>query len=161
MKKKVFICLIVICTVFICACSKEIEEKVKLENTTYFRFYYSVGNYIDAYVVYELELNEDNKYIASFKDDGVKEEDKISRELGKDEVINLEEIFNKFYIYEWDGFSKADQDVLDGNSFSLSYNNANKISIRASGYMMYPERYREFKEEINYFYHNLFFDETK
>ena len=160
MKKNIFIYFIIICALFVCACSKEVEEKVKLENTTHFRFYYSVGNYIDAYVVYTLDLNDDNKYIVSFKDDGVKEEDKLTREVGKDEVLKLEEIFNKYYIYEWDGYSKADQDVLDGNSFSLNYKNADKISISASGYMMYPERYRDFKEEIIYFYHNLFFDET-
>ena len=157
MKKFGIICLIIISTIIICACNKEeIEEnKMIIENTTYFRFSYSVGYYMNASYEYELELK-DGKYIMSYKPDGISEEDKSIKEVNKDIVLEIEKILTKHDIYKWDGFDKVDKDVLDGNSFSLSYRKEDNETISASGYMMYPDGYREFRDEIHNYYVKLF-----
>lgn len=140
--------------------NNNVKVKSPIKDTKSFHFSYSVGNYTNASYSYDVEL-ENGKYFAIYKADGVSEEDAFKKEISKDTVLELEKILNEYKIYKWDGFNKSDEDVLDGYSFSLNYWNQNKEDIHASGYMMYPNNYREFRSAIINFYNVLFEEEIK
>lgn len=135
-------------------------EKVNIENTKSFSFGYSVGNYMNGNVIYEIE-KKDGKIIASYKANEVPDEDKLEKEISEETLKELEEILKKHKVYEWNGFKKSDPNVLDGNSFHLYYWTENKENIDASGYMMYPNGYGEFKAEIHEFFTTLFKEEIE
>ena len=137
-----------------------LNKKVKIENTKSLRFTYTVGYFINADIVYELNL-QDNKYIAYHKIVGVKEEEKLKKEINKDIVLEIENILKKYKVYKWNGFNKSDKNVLDGNSFYFTYTNGNNENIHASGSMMYPSNYRDFKADIDTLFEDLFKEEIK
>lgn len=163
MKKTIKLLLIIICVFLICACSEKENPKEKIitiENTKYFRFYYSVGYHYNGSYLYDLELN-DGKYYIGYKIDGISDEDKLIKEISKDTLLELESILTKHNIYKWNGFDKSDNDVLDGDSFSLYYKKENDEKIDATGYMMYPDGYKEFRDDIHIFYEELFKNELE
>ena len=51
-------------------------------------------------------------------------------------------------ISSWNGFSKSDHNVLDGNSFSLYLRMKDDNTVEASGYMRWPKNYEEVKGEL-------------
>lgn len=142
--------------IFIILLSGCIKKKIKIENTKYFSYSYTVGNYINGSVYYKIEIDENGNYIAYFKDDGVDEENQLKKEIDEDTIIELENILNKNNIDKWNGFDKVDKYVLDGNSFSLYYKNGNNEIIESSGYMVYPNGYTDFKNDIKIFFNTLF-----
>ena len=137
------------------------KDKVEIKNTKSFSFSYSVGYYMNASYSYQLELTKDSKYIISYKPTGFAEEDRFYKEVSKNTVEELEQILIKHDISRWDGFHKVDKRVLDGNDFSLNYYTENRENISASGYMKYPDGYKDFQNDIVKFYTKLFKDEIK
>ena len=97
----------------------------------------------------------DGKYIATIQGNGVSEEDAKKVEISKDKVKKLEDILNKYNVGSWDGFKKYDKDVLDGSSFNLSLGCFDDTSVSASGYMKWPENYREVRGELESFFNSL------
>ena len=140
--------------------NKVFKKNITIENTKSFKYFYTVGYYVNADIVYELYLK-DNKYIASYKMDGVPNEEKIEKEVEIDTVLKIEDILKQYKVSKWNGFNKNDPNVLDGNSFHLSYVNEKDETIEASGYMMYPKDYRLFRSDIDTLYENLFKDEIE
>ena len=145
----------------ICFLNGCINKNIEIENTKKFKFSYSVGNYMYSDYCYELELNSEDKYIISYKPVGISDENKFQKEITKEQVLELEEILKRNKISKWNGFKKADKNVLDGYSFDLHYRKQNDENIDASGYMKYPKGYKEFKNDIINFYTNIFKDEIK
>ena len=141
--------------VFLSSLILSIFQTKEIKDTKYFSFSYSVGYYANASYDYELKL-ENDKYIAGYKKEGVSEEDMLKKEVTKDDVLKLEKILSDNDIYKWNGYHKSDKNVLDGDGFSLSYRSTNNINISASGYMMYPKGYLNFKNDIISFYSELF-----
>ena len=140
---------------FITGCFK---KPIKIENTKSFRFFYTVGYYMNA--VYDFELNiEDDKYIATFKEPGVDPNDALKKEVDIEFVHKLEEIMTKYKVNKWDGFNKSNQGVLDGDSFSFSYSNTDSKTIEAHGYMEWPNNYRDFREDVKALYEKEFENE--
>lgn len=137
------------------------HKKIDIKNTKHFSFSYTVGNYMNGSYSYNLELDSNNKYIASYKPDGVSDENKLKKEVSKDDAILLENILKKNNIYLWNGFKKADKNVLDGRSFDLVYSDLDGNYISASGYMKYPRGYQKFKEEVHNYFLSLFKDELE
>ena len=131
-------------------------KKVEIMTTKSFNFSYSVGTYMNASYNYGLELKKDGRYVLSYKPAGVSEEDKMEKEISKDDVLELEKILIKNNISKWDGFHKTDSNVLDGNDFFLNYYRDDSQSISASGYMKYPSGYNDFKNDIISFYSKIF-----
>ena len=57
-----------------------------------------------------------------------------------DEVFDrITDVINEFNGDSWDGFSGHAEGVMDGDSFSFSYNDGKGRSISANGYMRWPE----------------------
>ena len=143
-------------TFIFCGC---FNKKIEIKNTKSFYYYYSVSNAKDGSYLFKLNLEED-KFVAYYKGEGISEEDSIKKEINNDKVLELEQILTKYKIYKWNGFKKSNKRILDGNSFSLNYKTENN-SIEASGYMSYPNGYKEFKEEIKKWYTELFKEEIE
>lgn len=134
-------------------------NKINIENTIYFTFSYSVGNYMYASYIYTLEKKENDKYLFTYQ--GNEMSNKLKKEVSKDKVLELEKILEENDIYKWNGFNKSDNNVLDGHDFNLYYKKDNKETISASGYMMYPDGYKNFKNIIDTFYSELFKEEIE
>ena len=111
-------------------------------------YWYSTGTMIDSYVYYDLKIKDD-KYIAEIKPNNVPEENKITTEIKEEDIKKITELLKKYHVNKWNGFHKTDQNVLDGNSFSLNIYFKNGTSISASGYMIYPDNYREVCNELD------------
>jgi len=134
--------------------------KIDIENTIEFSFNNLAGNYANGRIIYEIKL-EESKYIASYKPDGIEDEEKYVKEITKEDVLRLEEILTNCEIYKWNGFHESDPDVLDGHDFSIYYRREDKVSISASGYERYPEGYRDTREKIEEYFKDIFKDEIK
>lgn len=120
-----------------------------------FKYSYTNGYYMYANKIYELEYK-NNKYYASLKPEGISEENKITVEVDENISKKIEEILNKYDVGTWNEFNKSDSRVLDGNSFNLDIKFINDDKIYASGYMMWPKNYFEFRNEIINLYDEIF-----
>ena len=107
---------------------------------------YTNGYEVNSDVSYKIDC--EDKCILIIKEYGKDEKDVITKKLTNKDMDKFEDMLNKYHILSWKGFNKSDKNVLDGNSFSfrLRYNDDEKLS--ASGYMMYPNHYRVFKEKF-------------
>lgn len=112
-----------------------------------FEFGYTEGYGINTNVRYTMKC--DKKCILKVKPYGVDENKATEKELSSKDINSFINILNKYNVVSWDGFNKSDKDVLDGDSFHMyvTYNDDRNVS--ASGYMMYPNNYRDFKNDIN------------
>ena len=114
---------------------------------------YTTGNAINDSVSYNINCEDD--CILLIKEQGKDEKDKIKIKLSNKNMDKFESMLNRYHILSWKGFSKSDKNVLDGNSFyfRLRYNDDEKLS--ASGYMMYPNHYRDFKSAFESYVDDL------
>ena len=48
-------------------------------------------------------------------------------------VADLLDIFADYDIYSWDGYNEVDEDVLDGNGFTLWIDYSNHTDVKAHG----------------------------
>ena len=154
MKYKLLIIIsIVIVIVIIIVLLLNRKGNIMIENTKSFSMFYTMGYAINSDIRYEYELKDD-KYVVYVKPYGISEEDKKEFIVDKEFIEKIEEVFNKYEVYKWDGFDKVDKNVLDGDSFSITINMENN-SIHASGYMSYPNNYRYVREELDNIFEEL------
>lgn len=116
-------------------------------------YFYTSGYGLNEDVSYK--INCDDNCILIIKEYGKDETDAITIKLTDKDMDEFESILNKNHILSWKGFSKSDKNVLDGDSFTfhLRYNDDEKLS--ASGYMMYPNNYKNFKTEFETYVNKL------
>lgn len=129
------------------------NEKLVIENTKSFRMFYTMGYAFNSDIRYEYEYKDD-EYHVYVKPYGISDEDKKEIVVSSDFIKRIEDVLNKYEVYKWDGFNKSDNNVLDGDSFSI-YIDMGEKDISASGYMMYPEHYREVREELDNIFNEL------
>jgi hypothetical protein len=124
---------------------KDLEKS----DITYFSMFYTQGYMINSDIRYKIEYSEETgKYMVLIKPYGVSEEDGlIIEEDGLREKIK--DILVKYQVNKWHGFNKSDHDVLDGDSFSIYVKLSNDKTIEASGYMSWPDNYRNVRDEIS------------
>ena len=103
-------------------------------------FFYTYGGY-NVPRTYELRLEDGGGYRASV-DQG--------RETPADPELcaGLEALVSRCGVAGWNGFHRANQYVLDGESFSLRVVYENGFMIEAHGDNSFPERYDEFKTSV-------------
>lgn len=138
--------LIVMALVIVLLLLPKLKEK-KIENITHLRFSYSTGYHKNASVSYEINLIDD-KYIATIKPTDLPEESAKEIELNKKQVEEIENKLNEYHVSRWNNFHKNNQYVLDGDSFSINIK-TNDLEISASGYMMWPNNYREVRSYLD------------
>ena len=158
MRQKIIIIISIILVLFlIIGIIMLIKQRnyVEIGKIKLFKYSYTNGYYMYADKIYELEYK-NNKYYASLKPEGISEENKITVEVDENISKKIEEILNKYDVGTWNEFNKSDSRVLDGNSFNLDIKFINDEKIYASGYMMWPKNYFEFKNEIINLYDDIF-----
>lgn len=119
----------------------------KIENITHLRFTYTTGYHMNASVLYEIDLIDD-KYILKVKPTDIPEEETKEYILSKEKVLEIENKLNEYHVSRWNNFHKNNQYVLDGDSFSINIK-SNDLEISASGYMMWPNNYREVRSYLD------------
>lgn len=146
MKSNIFI-VIIYFIVSLFTSREVINNYEDINKINSFEFGYTEGYGINTNVRYTMKC--DKKCILKVKPYGVDENKATKKELSSKDINSFINILNKYNVLSWDGFNKSDKDVLDGDSFHLyvTYNDYRNIS--ASGYMMYPNNYRDFKNDIN------------
>jgi len=110
------------------------------------KYSYTNGYGINQDETYEIEC--DDSCVLTYKEYGKDDDYLININLTKTNMEKFVSILNKNHVLSWKGFHKSDNNVLDGDSFnfSLRYNDDEKLS--ASGYMMYPDNYKNFSLEF-------------
>ncbi|MEE3343380.1 MAG: hypothetical protein VZS44_04765 [Bacilli bacterium] len=121
----------------------------------YFSFGESGGFSMYNGTSYKIEYK-DNKYITTILPSKTPDENKIETEISKSEVDKVIDVLNKNNVSKWDGFDKSDNDVLDGNSFSLSLTTQDDKKIEAHGYMKWPENYSKVESELDDIFMDIF-----
>ena len=130
------------------------KKNVEMKGIKSMRFTYTKGYMANAYVIYEIEYK-DGKYISKIKPYGVSEEETITKEVDIKFISKMQEIFNKYEVYKWNGFNKNNKDVLDGDSFSFNLSTIDNGDITAHGYMSWPKNYSEVKSELDNLFESL------
>ena len=58
-------------------------------------------------------------------------------------------------IYKWNGFDETDKDILDGYSFELIVKYKDDSTLKAYGYMKYPDEYNIGHEALTNFLESI------
>ena len=76
----------------------------------------------------------------------------INQEISDDKLEELSRIINDNKIYEWNGFGKSEDGILDGYTFELEIKYKDGKEVKAHGYEKYPGNYSEAHKSLeNYF----------
>lgn len=119
-----------------------------IESLKSLHFSYSNGYMMNAYTTYDISL-EDDTYYVTIKPYGIPEEESQKVKLDNETIEKLINVLNEYNVAKWDGFHKSDQNVLDGDSFSFSMYTLEDRYISASGYMSWPENYRNIEDAFD------------
>ena len=148
----IILCIIITVVIFVIMLKK--LKKVRITNIKSIEFSYTKGYMINSNVSYKLECGD--YCIATICPYGTAREDVKEFKVDKSVLLEIENILNKYDVISWNGFNKADKNVLDGDSFSINIKMSDGGKIDASGYMMWPEGYKEFVSEIDDFFMNIY-----
>ena len=160
MKKSVIVIIIIVLLIllligvvgFMILRQKKKDEPIQSIHHMY--FHYSTSTAYLANVTYDVEI-EDEKYYATIKLSGQKEEDAKKVELSEKDLKELMDILNKHHIGRWDEFKKSNKYVLDGNDFSFGLRTLDDREVYASGYESYPAGYKDVKEDLDHYFQSL------
>lgn len=70
-------------------------------------------------------------------------------------MADFARLLDKYSVPAWNGFRGQDMDVLDGDSFSMHVSYAGGKKVHASGYMQFPDGFREFCKELDVLFDRL------
>ena len=103
---------------------------------------YEYGSFSGGYWSFDLRLEDGHVFLSAQGSNGVDLEIK-SQPVPDNALVELQNIIADHDIILWNGFSKRDDDILDGYSFELDINYENGAELHASGYMMEPDNYKQ------------------
>ncbi|MBQ2412130.1 MAG: hypothetical protein II313_01760, partial [Anaerotignum sp.] len=83
--------------------------------------------------------------------------EKLDVDLEDDIMDQLETIVYEHQMYQWDGFSKTDTNVMDGEGFSLDITFMDGTTVSAHGSNAFPSGYGAAEDAFN----GLFWELTK
>ena len=156
MKTK-YIIIVIVCFVILSVCLylikiflKNKDQIVDFDKEILNSFYltYSNGYAANSYTRYKLSII-DGLYTVEIKPYGEHEDNTYKTTVDNSFINKLTAILKKYEVNKWNGFKESNQNVLDGDSFSLSINFSNNKSINASGYMVWPNNYRNVTSDIS------------
>ena len=159
--KKGLICLVIIGIIVgvVIFVKKKEELKVEIKDVNMFHLSYSKGYMMNANIIYRLDYDTNTKrYIVSVKPYLVPDEQKLVIKAPDGFREKIKEILIKYNVNKWNGFDKTDKDVLDGDSFSLYVKMDEEQKIDASGYMQWPENYKDVISEFDTLFMGLYSD---
>ena len=116
------------------------EEMMRKTNSAWVFEYSTSGMMYRSGVTYRAWKNDDKtKTYVQVRLSGVDLKDAPVFEADEGFADALEMILTAANASAWDGFNGHAKDVMDGDSFSLSFRDGNGSKINASGYMAWPE----------------------
>ena len=145
----IFLGVIIIITILIFLIN--ILKKNKIVNIKEIEFRYTNGNMINSDIYYKIECKD--TCLLRIKQYGNPNEEEYN--VDKCVLNDIENILNKYNVSSWNGFNKSDNNVLDGNSFSIYIKMNDNSKIEASGYMIYPNNYSSVKKELDTLFNSL------
>ncbi len=114
-----------------------------------FEYMFSTFRYRPFVYSIRREISENGDERIFFKADGYSNGlIDVDTEIDETVIDQLVGIIEEENIFAWDGFDRHNKDVRDGFSFSLRVEFENK-KIKASGYMEYPENFKESHERLS------------
>ncbi len=140
MKKKILIVVVIILIILgivgliLMLGKNKDKEDIKEKEIESFEYEYGGGT---AYKNYKIYVIDGKTYISS---NGVNQ--MMEKEIDNSVLNDISKIVRENEIDKWDGFNERDENIMDGNSFSLKIKYADGEEINAYGYMKYPENYR-------------------
>lgn len=147
----ILVVLLILGLLIFILCNK--KEKEKIESISSLSFFYTNGYAINTDTRYEIDCKD--KCIAIIKQYGKSEEETVEVEIDSNTMNKIIDLLNKYDVIKWDGFSKSDHGVLDGDSFSMHFTYNDEKRVSASGYMMWPKNYREVEDGLNEIFNSL------
>ncbi len=151
--------LVVITILFVVGCTTKKEKNDKDDKTVEIGelktldLFYTNGYAYQADVSYKINCDEECTLIV--KPYLKSEEESITVNINNEDIKKIEEILKKYEVGKWNGFSKTDPNVLDGDSFHFYVTFKDGKSISASGYMMYPTNYGSVEKELEEIFESL------
>ena len=87
------------------------------------------------------------------------DEEGVTINLDSKKVDIVLKVLNDFDVASWDGFSKSNKHVLDGDDFTFKVVTKNNQSIYATGYMKFPKNYSSVVSELKTLFNDWFDEE--
>ncbi len=115
-------------------------EAIEMSKIVDFSFSYSSGSYMNSGSSYRATQKEDGVEVM-VRQDGIDEKDVPLIMTDASFMDKIEEILEKNQVSAWNGYGMSAQDVLDGDSFSISVKMDNGQTLSAHGYEAWPENY--------------------
>ena len=157
----VIVIMVVIIWIIVFLLSRKSREDNKIKDIISFRLSYSNGYMANSSIIYEYYYDKEmNKYMVSVKPHLVADEDKVIVEAPSDFSDKIKNILIKYEVSKWNGFNKSNQNVLDGDDFSLSVRMQDNQNISAHGYMSWPKNYREVISEYDSLFMEIYNQKT-
>ena len=149
-------CILLGMMLFLCGCQSEITKPPRptptpiskpLPAAPLYYFYFSESaSYFKRVQGYEFRA-EEGKYTAYFYI--ANEDEPYPVPVDQAWVDTLAGFISQYGMMGWDGFHGSDSMLLDGTHFSISFSFADGTVVRASGYGMFPENYRDASAAID------------
>ena len=144
--KKILLGLIIIMLMIGCGKGKEIKSDIV-------SFKYNYGGYNGGYYEYSIILEDDKAMFSANGSNGV--DLYIDKEIDKSYFEKLAKVINDNKIYKWNGFDETDKNILDGYSFELIVKYKDDSTLKAYGYMKYPDEYNIGHEALTNFLESI------
>ena len=113
-------------------------------------FHYNYDSYHGGYHYYTIEEEDGKMMINGVGGNGV--ELSINQEISDDKLEELSRIINDNKIYEWNGFGKSEDGILDGYTFELEIKYKDGKEVKAHGYEEYPDNYSEAHKSLEKYF---------
>ena len=122
-----------------CAGSKPYESSIT-------EFSYHYGSFFGGYYEYDIVLQDNAVHFTARGMNGIELD--IDKDVDPAVLKELSLVITNNHLEKWDGFSKSDDNVLDGYSFSLVAKYDDERTLTADGYEKYPENYQKVHSEL-------------
>lgn len=126
-----------------------IGKKALDNNSGLSYFYYSYDGTIGGNNYHYRIENKDGEYTFEYEAMDHDDYGKMTAAVDSSVIDKLNDLYLKCRVAEWDGYSKYNSMICDGDGFSLSLKFNDKKHMSASGSNAYPERYRQFYDGMN------------
>ena len=124
-------------------------KKAKDNETGIVSFYYGYNGSIggDSYS-YDIK-EQDGKLVFIYEAMEKRDYGEMTTECGQEILDKLYALYKEQRIAEWNGYSKSNPNVLDGDGFSLSIKFGDGATLSAHGSNAFPVRYGDFISGMN------------
>jgi len=127
------------------------DEMMKKKEISSFEYFHNGSISYDGYN-YTFYRDEEGVYLTSEMNCGW---EKLDIALDEEVMEQLESIVFEHRMQNWDGFSKTNKHVMDGEGFSLEIKFTDGTIVSAHGSNAFPEGYGEAVDEFNGIFWNL------